>query len=297
MLSLLPAGLAAAGLQAQTADAPAAENPENQLIFLLLISSIVIALACLLLTFAVLVLIRHQVATTAEGAAEGQAVKTSEPLLSWSKIQAALTRAVPVEREADIDLGHDYDGIRELDNQLPPWWKYGFYVSIAFAAVYMYIYHWPGHDWSSIKEYEAEMAEAEIIKAKYQEKLAEGVNENSVTLLTDPASLENGKKIFTSLCAACHGMQGEGGIGPNLTDPYWLHGGSIKDVFSTIKYGVPEKGMISWQSQLKPNQMQEVGSYILSLQGTNPPNAKEPQGELYEPNSDQTEENETVGTH
>lgn len=186
------------------------------------------------------------------------------------------------EKEEQVILEHDYDGIRELDNSLPPWWLYLFYGSIIFAAVYMYRYHWSDTDWSSLQEYEMEMERAEMIKLAYLERMANAVNENNVQLLTDEASLEVGKSIFMSQCASCHGQFGEGLVGPNFTDPYWVHGGGVKNIFKTIKYGVPEKGMIAWKSQLKPSAMQKVASYIVTLEGTNPPNQKEKEGILWE---------------
>ncbi|MGA0233687.1 MAG: c-type cytochrome, partial [Saprospiraceae bacterium] len=129
-------------------------------------------------------------------------------------------------------------------------------------------------------------------------KQANLVDETNVSLLTDEESLAGGKEIFTTLCAACHLDHGGGAlnsVGPNLTDKYWLHGGSIVDVFSTIKYGVPDKGMISWRTQIRPADMQKVASYVLSLQGTNPLGAKEAQGELYEPESSIVESEKDTG--
>jgi cytochrome c oxidase cbb3-type subunit 3 len=116
---------------------------------------------------------------------------------------------------------------------------------------------------------------------EYRKKAANLIDENNATLLTDGESLASGKSIFMDNCSACHGRAGEGGVGPNLTDAYWLHKGGIKDVFKTIKYGWPEKGMKSWQQDLGAKQIHEVASYIKSLYGTNPPNAKEKQGDLY----------------
>ena len=193
--------------------------------------------------------------------------------------------ASPAGKTEAVELAHEYDGIRELDNTLPAWWRYMFYASIIFAIVYWYRYHISGSAPLSIGEYKQEVAEAEAQKAAYLEKAASLVNESNVTQLTESADLENGKKTYEGLCVPCHGAAGEGkpSLGPNLTDAYWLHGGSIKNVFSTIKYGVPGKAMISWQEQLSPRQMQEVASYVLSLQGSNPPNAKEPEGEKYVP--------------
>jgi cytochrome c oxidase cbb3-type subunit 3 len=189
----------------------------------------------------------------------------------------------PERSESEMDLGHNYDGIRELDNSLPPWWLYLFYGSIIFAVVYMYRYHFSDTDWSSIKEYQIELEEAEDIKMAFLDKMANAVNETNVEALVDDASLEIGKEIFISQCASCHGQLGEGMVGPNFTDPYWIHGGGIKNVFKTIKYGVPEKGMISWKEQLKPSSMQKVASYILTLEGTDPPNQKTREGKIWEP--------------
>lgn len=125
------------------------------------------------------------------------------------------------------------------------------------------------------------MEQAEKEKQAYLAQMANKVNEENVTALTDPAEIAEGKNIFLTNCATCHGKEGQGGAGPNLTDDYWLHGGGIKNVFKTIKYGVPQKGMIAWETQLSPKQIQQVASYILTLRGTNPPGAKEPQGELW----------------
>lgn len=187
----------------------------------------------------------------------------------------------PIEEEKELLLNHDYDGIRELDNKLPPWWLYLFYATIAWALVYFYIYQISGIGKTQQEVYYEEMKIADEKKADFLYKQANLVNENNVTAITDADALAEAQKVFMGNCLACHGAQGQGGIGPNLTDEYWLHGGSVKDVFKTIKYGVPEKGMIAWSDQLTPSTMQKVASYIMTLQGTNPPNAKERQGEKY----------------
>lgn len=198
------------------------------------------------------------------------------------RLMQKMTATVPIEREEEVMTDHVYDGIRELDNKLPPWWLYMFYVSIIFAPIYIVYYHFgPGE--LQEEEYQAELVAAEIHKKSFLKEKGSEVDENTVTLLEDDNSIDIGKSIYTANCAACHGQLGEGGVGPNLTDPYWLHGGSVNDVFKTIKYGVPAKGMIPWESTLNPGQIQKVTSYILKMQGSNPPNAKEPQGELVSP--------------
>lgn len=205
---------------------------------------------------------------------------------AWSKLMQKLTDAKPIEKEHDILLDHDYDGIHELDNHLPPWWKWMFYITIFWSGLYVINYHivpvW-NEGYSQTEEFNAKNEEAEKAIAEYRKTASDNVDENTVTLLTDAESLGKGKAKFTEVCAACHGDQGQGGIGPNLTDQYWIHGGDVKSVFKTIKYGVLENGMIAWKDEMKASDMQAVTSYILSLQGTNPPGAKEPQGELFVP--------------
>lgn len=186
------------------------------------------------------------------------------------------TGAVPVDREHEILMDHNYDGIRELDNNLPTWWVYLFYATIIFAGGYFYYYQTSGYGDTQVQEYEKSLIAAQEEMKLYASK----VDENSATVLTDATAIEEGKKLFLENCAACHGKLGEGGVGPNFADDYWLHGGDIKEIFKTVKYGIPEKGMISWQSQISPVQIQQVSSYILTLKGTNPPNPKAPQGEL-----------------
>jgi cytochrome c oxidase cbb3-type subunit 3 len=188
--------------------------------------------------------------------------------------------SVAVEDERDILLDHNYDGIKELDNSLPPWWKYGFYFTIVWGIAYLIYFHL-GSGPSSEKEYNDEVALAQLQIEEFMKKSANAVDENNVTLASDAGSLDAGKAVYMDNCAACHGRLGEGGVGPNLTDDYWLHGGSINDIFKTIKYGVPAKGMKAWQAELSPSQIRQVSSFIKSLHGTNPPNAKEKQGELY----------------
>jgi cytochrome c oxidase cbb3-type subunit 3 len=203
----------------------------------------------------------------------------------WASLSEKAWNLVPKDKESDIDLGHEYDGIRELDNSLPPWWLWLFYGTIIWAAVYLWYYHVSAKGPNQEQEYIAAMEMGEAEKAKFLATQADAIDEKTVTLLTAEADLAEGKEIYTANCLVCHGVNGEGTVGPNFTDKYWIHGGSINNLFSTIKYGVPEKGMISWKSQLRPGAMQKVASYILSMQGTNPPNQKAPQGDLYEPGS------------
>lgn len=196
----------------------------------------------------------------------------------WSKILSLR----PIEEEKDLVIDHAYDGIKELNNPVPAWFNFLFFGTMIFAAAYLFYYHIGGYGDLQDKEYENEMAKAKIEKAAYLEKSANTIDENSVKFDNTPTVLEEGRTVFTTNCVVCHGDKGQGIIGPNLTDEYWIHGGGINNVFKTIKYGVPEKGMISWEKNLNPKQISAVANFILSLKGTNPAGAKAPQGEKYE---------------
>lgn len=187
----------------------------------------------------------------------------------------------PVESEETIVLDHNYDGIRELDNKLPPWWLYMFYMTIVFAFGYMAWYHiFDGT--SQEEEYLMEMAQAEKDIAEYKKNATDLIDASTVTLLTEAADLEAGKGHYTTSCVACHRADGGGGIGPNLTDEHWIVDGNIAGVFNVISEGGrPGKGMIAWKQDLKPLEIAQVASYVLSLQGTNPPDAKEAEGEVW----------------
>lgn len=210
-----------------------------------------------------------------------EAAAAVEETPSWIRsIYLWMVDSVPVAKEKDILLDHDYDGIHELDNNLPPWWKYGFYITIIWSFFYLVYYH-AGTGKLQAQEYNDEVALAKREKEERLRASADNVNEENVTTLSDATALASGKEVFVKLCANCHKEDGGGQVGPNLTDEYWLHGGGIKNVFKTITYGVPQKGMISWQAQLTPKQIQQVSSYILTMQGTKPAGAKEPQGEVW----------------
>lgn len=223
---------------------------------------------------------------TAEAAAETE--KEEEP--DWvDNVLKKLTDATPVEEEHKVATDHEYDGIRELDNNLPPWWLAGFYISIAFAVIYLLRYHVFQTAPLPAEEYRLEVAAAEEAKAEYLKTAANLVDESSVVMLTEESRLVAGGKIFAKNCAVCHAQDGGGGVGPNLTDAYWLHGNSISDIFKVVKYGVPAKGMVPWQDQLSPTQIAEVSSYIKSLEGSTPANPKDPQGDLVQEEAQEEE--------
>lgn len=206
-------------------------------------------------------------------------------LLSWITLVVTIKDPAKISWQALMDnftgrdaedpmMDHEYDGIRELDNPVPAWLAAIFYGSIGFGVVYLFIFHVVGWAPLSGEEYASEVAMAEVMYKDVE------LPDDALVFLDDPMSLANGQETFKSFCATCHGDLGQGGAGPNMTDDYWLHGNTIPDLYKTITNGVPEKGMISWKSQLTSKQRLEVASYIQTLHGTNPPGAKAPQGKM-----------------
>lgn len=191
-----------------------------------------------------------------------------------------INASVDIEKEHDILLDHDYDGIKELDNDLPPWWKYGFYLTIGVGVVYLINFHVLGTGDLQKAEYDKSIVQAKVDLDEYMKTAANNVDETTVKQLSG-ADIDAGKELFIATCAACHGKDGRGTVGPNLTDDYWLHGGSIADIFKTIKYGWVDKGMKSWKEDLSAMQIAQISSFIRTLKGTNPAGAKAAQGDLY----------------
>ncbi|MGZ4008907.1 MAG: cbb3-type cytochrome c oxidase N-terminal domain-containing protein, partial [Mucilaginibacter sp.] len=240
----------------------------------------IIVMLVLLRTFKVLtrIILKYEGNTDEQIAAELSTTKEAKK--PKGEVWIKLLSLRPMAEEKDLLMEHEFDGIQELDNPTPAWFMYLFYSTIVFAIAYLLIYHVFGVGQLQYAEYRTEVAQAEIAKKAFLSKSANQVDENTVKLTTDPAVLTAGKAVFTQTCVPCHGEHAEGkiGLGPNLTDDYWLHGGKINNLFKTIKYGVLAKGMPTWEKQLSPKQISDVANFVKSLHGTNPPNAKEPQG-------------------
>ncbi|MBS1754517.1 MAG: cbb3-type cytochrome c oxidase N-terminal domain-containing protein [Ferruginibacter sp.] len=208
--------------------------------------------------------------------------KSSSAVLSWwKKMDSKLfTKAVSVEKEEEILLDHDYDGIRELDNSLPPWWKWGFYITIGVSVVYLLNYHVFGLGMNPTQEYNAEMQKAKIAKEIYDANNKDKIDENNVPF-ADAAGLKVAQGLYEANCVACHLKDGGGSVGPNFTDNYWLHGGSLNDIYASIKHGYPDKGMQAWGGQFSPKELSFLASYVKSFVGTKPAAGKEQQGVFY----------------
>ncbi len=207
---------------------------------------------------------------------------TNENMSFWQRFMKAATKANELGREEDVMLDHDYDGIKELDNELPPWWLWGFYITIAISILYyilIHIFGWYGQE----EEYQAELVAHTAKVAKYKAEHPELFKTENLVAFTDAANLTKGKELFaTKTCTACHLVDGGGSIGPNMTDDYWILGGGFQNIFSTIaKGGRPGKGMVAWESTISLEERQQLASYILTLRGTTPANPKAPEGDLW----------------
>lgn len=279
---LLPLLMVAGSAQAQAHVEPRATLTHQELFYLLLLINVFLFIV-LMVQINLLRGTMRAITGVFEEQRAGAAAAAKRPS-PIAKLMGLLTRRPSKEvEERDLLMHHEYDGIRELDNVLPPWWVWLFYGTIAWSVLYLVNMHVTGTWNDSKEEYAAEMEQAKADVAAYVAKAGASVDENTVTVTTDAGALAAAKETFVTYCAACHGADGAGSetsVGPNLTDAYWIHGGGVKEIFKTIKYGVPEKGMISWKSQLKPNEIQALSSYILGLQGTGSPTGKAPQGEL-----------------
>jgi cytochrome c oxidase cbb3-type subunit III len=213
--------------------------------------------------------------------ADEEASKSFMDSKFYHTIMSKLTKSKKLEESDDILLDHDYDGIKELDNVLPPWWVGLFYACIIFSAIYIFKYHFSdGLTQEQELEQELKIAQAEVDEYKSKNKSAFDVSK--LTILTDAASLAEGKTAYETSCVACHKADGGGSIGPNLTDEHWILGGGIKNVFNTIMEGGREgKGMVPWKTTLGPEKIQKIASYVLSMQGTNPAGGKPAEGDKW----------------
>jgi len=207
--------------------------------------------------------------------------KKSENISAWQRFVKAMTKANEIGNEEDVMLEHDYDGIRELDNVLPPWWKAGFYITIVIAVFYS-IMTFVFNKYNQYDELKDELIDAKKQVATYKLEHPELFSTANITAFTDAKNIAKGKTLFTSkTCFACHAADLGGGIGPNLTDNHWILGGGVKNIFHTIsKGGRPGKGMIAWESTISRLERQQLASYIISMQGTTPAAPKAPQGDI-----------------
>jgi len=246
---------------------------------------IYLVVALLLLITYVLYLISRELKRYVSGESHTEEAKMWDNRSSWEKI----FQLKPVGTDKDTMIDEPHDGIYELDNPPPPWFMFLFHACVVFAVVYFVRFSMSDYGYTQEDEYVAEMqaAETRLIANVSEEDL--NIDESNVVALTDVASITAGRKVYIQNCKVCHADGGKGLTGPNLTDEYWKHGGGAVNVFKTIKYGVVEKGMASWKETLNPKKMQEVTSYILSLQGTNPVDGKAPEGEKWvEPEEEAT---------
>lgn len=258
----------------------------DQDLLMLVVAGAVLVVAILVLIVAIMLVMVLKTILQKEGALKSEAqavVQEAKPSL-WERLNARLTKIVPVEKEETVMLDHDYDGIKELDNHLPPWWKWLFYFTIIVSVIYLFVYHVIDYFPLMDEEYAIEMKEANEKLATLEASGAvETIDVNNPVKSEDPAVIASGMSIFNTNCASCHAVDGGGGIGPNLTDNYWLHGGSFQDIFTVVNNGVDGTSMIAWKNVFSPVQVRDVSSYVATLVGTNPAASKDGEGELYVP--------------
>lgn len=277
VLALLSSPLALQAQENTTVVATKLIGGVDQSVFYFLAGIIILEIVIILTLLSIFYIFLGRRKSEAQIKAEEQKKK-----IHWIERFNAAPAAKGISDE-ELGMGHDFDGIEELDNPTPPWWRWGFVLSLVFAFGYMWVYEWSGTGKDQYQELDYHTAEAEAAVKEFLANSANNVDETTVTYLTEAADLAAGQNIFVQMCAACHAPDGGGNeVGPNLTDKYWLHGGSINEIFKTIKYGVPEKGMKSWQDDYAPREIAQLASYVKSLQGTTPAQPKAPQGELYE---------------
>ena len=191
------------------------------------------------------------------------------------------------QKEAPV-LEHEADGITELDNQLPRWWVWLFWGCIFYGILYLLHFHVFRMGKLSGAQYQQEVAAEDARKLAAAGGAAAAGAEQEIPLdqvqpSTETAVLARGKALFDKNCVMCHGPQGQGLVGPNLCDEYWIHGPAFADSVRTIREGVPAKGMITWKTQMKPSEIMAVASHIYTLRGTTPPNPKAAEGVKAEP--------------
>lgn len=211
--------------------------------------------------------------------------KDSENISGWKKFMKSMTKANELGTEEDIMLDHDFDGIKELDNVLPPWWLAGFYITIAISIFYYTQVFFNSEKYSQTEEFATEVAEGKAAVEQYKNDHPELFNTDNIVAFTDTENLAVGKELFTSkTCTVCHLGDLGGSIGPNLTDENWILGGGVKNIFNTIsKGGRPGKGMIAWEGTLSRLERQQLSSYIISMQGTQPNAPKASEGDIIWP--------------
>lgn len=184
----------------------------------------------------------------------------------------------PEHKAEDLLLEHEYDGIKEYDNPMPKWWLYGFYASIVYALLYVLRIPGTGGNESVLAEYRADSAAAAAVFAQQEATKPTMGDAELVALAGDAEAVHEGQEIFAKMCASCHRADGGGMIGPNLADSAWIHVTAAREIVKLVAEGVPAKGMPAWQAVLKPDEVNQVSAYVLSLQGSGPANGKAPQG-------------------
>lgn len=185
-------------------------------------------------------------------------------------------------QEQDKKLDHNYDGIEEYDNQLPRWWLGTFYITLIFGVAYWFYYHTTHMGPDMYEQLEIAKKDHAALVAEIEAKQPKMDAARIYSFIKDEAAMSEAKEAFAKNCAVCHGEKAEGNVGPNLTDSFWIHGGQPEQILKTINNGVVEKGMLAWKGVLSKELIGKLTGYVISLEGSNPENAKAPQGAKFE---------------
>ncbi len=255
---------------------------ESSTLFWAVIIILVILIGALLAVMSMLFTLKNVLDQDAKKQAIATGAEVPESTSIWKNFTQSLWNRASVEEEKDLVIDHDFDGIKELDNHLPPWWLYSFYGTIIWGIAYVLVYHVFESAPLQIEEYNNEIAAAEASLIKFREKNPEKkIDLTNYTFSSDAVQIANGGKIFGGQCATCHKADGGGLAGPNLTDKFWKNGGSASAIYNVVTNGVANTAMIAWGGTFNASQISDIVAYVHSLQGTNPAGALGPDGKEY----------------
>lgn len=255
---------------------------QSSTFFWLIIAILVVLIGALLAVMSMLFTLKNVLDKDAKKQAVASGTEVPESTSLWQNISKSLWDRASVEEEKDLVIDHDFDGIKELDNHLPPWWLYSFYATIIWGIAYVLIYHVFESAPLQIEEYNNELAAAEASLVAYREKNPEKkIDLANYVFSDDAAQIASGEKIFGGQCATCHKADGGGLAGPNLTDEFWKNGGSATDIYNVINDGIANTAMIAWGGTFSSSQISDIVAYVHTLQGTNPEGGLPPDGQKY----------------
>lgn len=174
-------------------------------------------------------------------------------------------------------LTHEYDGIREYDNPTPGWWHAIFWGTVLFSLLYFTFWHTSPLAWSIEDSWKAAQTR-EYAKIFGSLGTLEGDEATLVSMMNDPRMMDVARGTFEGNCAACHGRDGGGINGVNLTDEYYKNVSSLTDLYRIVSDGAANGAMPAWRNRLSQNERVIVAAYVASLRGSTPASGRGPEG-------------------